>query len=106
MLQKGLQRIRNEGIYKSTLIYQLLDQHHQLQPLVTTSECRSQTVMVAESGPITNPLTEHLARKGMVVSAGYGSNKHNQVRIANFPTHSKEQVEMLVDHIREFKEQA
>jgi phosphoserine aminotransferase len=33
---------------------------------------------------------------------GYGVNKKTQLRFANFPTHSKEQFELLVDTLTEF----
>jgi phosphoserine aminotransferase len=102
MLQKGIDRIRNEGIYKSTILYQMLEQHHFLRPFVEMPENRSQTVVVADSGTNGAALMQHLDAKGLVVGAGYGSFKTQQVRIANFPTHSKEQMELLVDTISAF----
>ena len=35
----------------------------------------------------------------MMIGGGYGPFKGKHIRIANFPTHSKEQIEMLVDTI-------
>jgi phosphoserine aminotransferase len=46
---------------------------------------------------------DYLAKKHIMVGTGYGPYKAQQVRIANFPTHSKEQVEMLVDLIADYK---
>jgi len=102
MLQKGLNRIRNEGIYKSTLLYQLFEQHQLFKPFVEVAECRSQTVVVANTGSHTEALMDYLGKRGLIIGSGYGSFKQTQVRIANFPTHSKEQVEMLVDQIQAF----
>ncbi len=102
MLQKGIGRIRNEGIYKSTILYQMLEEHQLMRPFVETSENRSQTVIVADSGAQSAELIQYLDAKGLVVGTGYGDFKTKQVRIANFPTHSKEQMELLVDQISAF----
>ena len=47
-------------------------------------------------------LTTHyinkLKEKGLIIGKGYGSTT-NQIRIANFPTHSKEVFELLCDEL-------
>jgi phosphoserine aminotransferase len=48
-------------------------------------------------------MTNHLIKKGMLPGDGYGAQKKTQLRFANFPAHSKEQYELLVDSILEFK---
>jgi phosphoserine aminotransferase len=48
-------------------------------------------------------VTKALLAKGMQPGDGYGSNKKTQLRFANFPTHSKEQFELLVDTLNEFQ---
>ena len=40
--------------------------------------------------------------KGLIVGKGYGDKKEHQIRIANFPAHSKEQVELLCDSLENF----
>ena len=99
MLAKGMDKIRNETIYKSTLIYNLFEQHEMLSPFVKKKKYRSQTVGVAEVKGGTDDLLGQLAEKGLVVGGGYSQFKGQHIRIANFPTHSKEQMEMLVDTI-------
>lgn len=101
MLTKGIDQIRNEAIYKSTLIYDLCEKHEKLTPFVSEKKFRSQTVGVAEVSGGAAALMEGLSAKGMQVGSGYGPFKGQQIRIASFPTHSKEQVEMLVDTIQE-----
>lgn len=102
MLTKGLDRIRKEAMYKSTLLYTYFENHSVFSPFVTNAEARSQTVVVAQTGEATNALIDFLKAKGMVVGSGYGPFKNAHIRIANFPTHSKESVEMLVDTIDAF----
>ena len=101
MLEKGIKRIRTEGQYKSALLYQTLESHPLLQPFVKEVAWRSQTVVVADAGSHADDLAQALLQKGLVVGRGYGPYKDAHIRIANFPTHSKETVEMLVDRMME-----
>jgi phosphoserine aminotransferase len=102
MLNRGIGMIRNETVYKSAILYNMLDRHTKLTPYVSDPKLRSNTVIVIESGDHTADLMKSLAAKHMIVGTGYGSKKDTQVRIANFPTHSKEQFEMLTDLIEQW----
>lgn len=98
MLAKGVTQIRRETDYKAAVIYNLLQKHPKLSPFVDQEKYRSKTTIVArvdygEARDFIDPLEQ----KGLVVGTGYGSFKREHIRIANFPTHSKEQTEMLVD---------
>ena len=99
MVKKGIGQIRREALYKSALIYNLFENNDQLQPFVQEKKFRSVTVGVAEVLGGANPLLQKLEEKGLVLGGGYGSFKGKHIRIANFPTHSKEQIEMLVDTV-------
>ncbi len=102
MLKRGIKTIRNETIYKSTLLYDLFEEIPILNPYIKTKENQSKTVCVSEIRSDQDRLLEHLNERGIIIGKGYGPYKDTQIRIANFPTHSKEQIEMLVDTIREF----
>lgn len=102
-LRKGIQTIRRETEYKAAILYQALDQHPLVKPFVLENQWRSKTVIVAQTGNHTQRLSEHLAGRGLLAGDGYGPGKGNQLRFANFPTHSKEQYEWLVDSILDFK---
>jgi phosphoserine aminotransferase len=52
---------------------------------------------VAQCGDHAEKITTKLQAKGMQPGDGYGPAKKSQLRFANFPTHSKEQFELLVD---------
>lgn len=103
MNRRGIQIIRKETEYKAAILYQALDNHPLIKAFVKQPVDRSKTVIVAECGEHTETLTNHLIKKGMLPGDGYGAQKKTQLRFANFPTHSKEQFELLVDSIAEFK---
>lgn len=102
MNRRSIQTIRRETEYKAAILYQALDKHPLINAFVKNPADRSKTVIVADCGAHTEALTDHLMKKGMLPGDGYGSQKKSQLRFANFPAHSKEQYELLVDSITEF----
>lgn len=100
MLSKGLEQIRRESMYKSALIYDLYENHEKLSAFVSEKKYRSVTVGVAKVENGAESLMKQLSEKGLIVGGGYGPFKGQHIRIASFPTHSKEQMEMLVDTIK------
>ncbi|ELR71483.1 phosphoserine aminotransferase [Fulvivirga imtechensis AK7] len=99
MLKKGIDQIRRETEYKAAVLYQAFDQSPVLSAFVSNREHQSKTTLVAKS---TNPsagIISKLSEKGLVIGSGYSKFKEQHIRIANFPTHSKEQVEMLADEL-------
>jgi len=103
MINRGIQQIRNDNIYKAAILYNMLDQHDILKPFVKDNKLRSETIIVIDSGNRTEDLIKFVANHKMEIGDGYGAMKGKQVRIANFPTHSKEQFEMLVDIVEKFE---
>jgi len=103
MMEKGIGKIRQETEYKSSLMYHTLDEHPLLRPFVKDPHIRSKTVIVAETEGTATTLIDMLKNNQLVVGGGYGNYKTKHIRIANFPTHSKEQFEMLVDKINLLK---
>ena len=103
MLGKGLLAIRREVDYKSAILNQVIEAHPQLAHFVTNEKHRSKTVKVINTSSDSSLLVDHLKKKKIHVGTGYGSYKKEQIRIANFPTHSKEQTEMLVDLLEVFR---
>jgi phosphoserine aminotransferase len=97
MLRRGIETIRRETDYKAALLYHALEKHSDFKPFVKDPQHRSRTVIVAETGNHTEQLTRKLIESGMQPGDGYGPAKKSQLRFANFPTHSKEQFELLVD---------
>jgi phosphoserine aminotransferase len=99
MNRKGIEQIKKETVYKAEVLYQALESCNYLSPFVKNKSCRSKTTIVAEleNEAESEKLHQYLKAKNMIVSTGYGQYKNQHIRIANFPTHSREQIEMLAD---------
>ena len=102
-LRRGITTIRQETEYKSAILYQALENHSIIRPAVEEKKWRSKTTIVANTGTLTYKLTSHLESHGLLPGEGYGSAKKHQLRFGNFPAHSKEVYEKLVDLIRGFE---
>ncbi|MCA6074775.1 aminotransferase class V-fold PLP-dependent enzyme [Fulvivirga sedimenti] len=104
MLEKGLDQIRRETAYKSAMLYHTYENHPRLRAFVTNPEQRSRTTTVAHVDSGSPELISYLSSRGFIVGSGYGKYKSDHIRIANFPTHSKEQIEMLADYLSAWKQ--
>jgi phosphoserine aminotransferase len=102
MLRRGIKALRNETDYKAAIFYHALQTNRFIKPFVSNPNFQSKTVIVAACGEYTQRLSGFLAANGMLPGEGYGAFKNSQLRFANFPAHSKEQVEKLVDLLTEF----
>lgn len=96
MIARGVKMVRNETVYKSTILYQTLENSSLFTPFVSEKKNRSKTVIVTDT-PDQARILEDLEKKKIILGKGYGAFKNEHLRIANFPAHSKEQVEMLCD---------
>ena len=103
MLTKGINQIRKETDYKASLLYHTLEEHPLLSPFVQDKKYRSKTVIVADSTSSPSDIISALKQAHVIIGSGYGNYRQQHIRIANFPTHSKEQVEVLVDRINAIK---
>jgi phosphoserine aminotransferase len=102
-LRIGITRIRQETDYKATVLYQALSTHSIAQSFVKDTSAQSKTVIVAECGDHAAMINGYLSKHGFYPGAGYGELKKTQLRFANFPAHSKEQYEKLVDLLGQIK---
>lgn len=92
MLRRGIETIRQETEFKSALMYNMLEKHDKFKPFVEIEAHRSQTVVVADilDGTSSSEVIASLKEHGLEIGKGYGKLKDSQIRIANFPTSSKE----------------
>ena len=104
-LRRGIDTIRKETDYKAAVLYQALEKNAFSSPFVKEKQFRSKTVVVADCGEHTEKLAAFLAARGLHAGDGYGPAKKTQLRFANFPAHSKEQYELLVDCLEEYQQQ-
>lgn len=99
MVKKGIDQIRRETEYKAAVLYQAFGQSDVFAPFVKDPKHQSKTTLVAESKVSSATIISKLSEKGLVIGSGYGKFKDQHIRIANFPTHSKEHVELLADEL-------
>ncbi|WP_422006275.1 aminotransferase class V-fold PLP-dependent enzyme [Roseivirga pacifica] len=103
MLEKGIDVIRREANYKAALLQHMVEEHPLLDHFVENKAHRSKTVVVANTSVDSTAIINKLAEKGLVIGNGYSAYKGKQIRIATFPTHSKEQIELLVDMLNDVR---
>ena len=96
MQQAGITKLREEQEAKAQLLYEFFDMHPVLHPFVNKGD-RSQTVIVVDTQGKTKEILQRLQQQGFIVGSGYGKYKDNQIRIAQFPAHSMEDVEKLLE---------
>ncbi len=92
----GIERIRKETHEKATTLYSFLQNSSVFSAFVTEQRHQSKTVIVANSTKPSAGVIAAIKKAGMIVGSGYGSLKDSQLRIANFPALSVEQVEKLI----------
>jgi phosphoserine aminotransferase len=102
ILNYGVSRMRSDTVYKARLIQSLVERHPMLELFVSSKEHRSDTTIVANASDNEKIITA-LEQKNMIIGKGYGDFKEKHIRIANFPTHSKESIEFLVDSLSEIE---
>lgn len=92
----GIAKIRAQGEAKAKLIYTFFDNHPKFTPAIKNPDFRSITTIAIETGSSSEDLIKRLAKKGFILGAGYGEKRNTQLRIANFPAHSIEDVKGLL----------
>lgn len=99
MVKKGVDVIRKETELKASKLYDFAEKSPLLDIFVKNPAHRSQTVVVANTTGNAADLISKMKESDLVIGSGYGSFKDKQVRIANFPATSVEQVELLIDKL-------
>jgi phosphoserine aminotransferase len=102
-LRIGIKKIRQETDYKAAILYQALKAHPLMSAFVKDESAQSKTVIVADCGEHSVRISNYLSEHGFNPGEGYGEKKKSQLRFANFPAHSKEQYERMVDLIENLK---
>ena len=86
---------------KADKLYAFFDQSEQWTPFVDIPRWRSETVIVLDTPNQAHDIVAKLGEKGIVVATGYGQRKPDQIRIANFPAHTLEDVDRLLQAFSE-----
>jgi phosphoserine aminotransferase len=95
----GIDTIRKQTEEKARMLYKFLTDSSGYEPFVKEDRHRSQTVIV---GTTRNPADVLATTKqaGMIVGSGYGKSKDSQIRIANFPAVSTDQIDTLLSALK------
>ncbi|MBI4036018.1 alanine--glyoxylate aminotransferase family protein [Candidatus Daviesbacteria bacterium] len=99
MLKIGINNIRQDMDKKAKALYELFENHHLYKPYVANKEFRSPTTAVFDVKGTSESLRKKLSQKGFIVGAGYGDNKLNHIRVANFPAHTYKDTLQLLKYI-------
>ncbi|GAB2589058.1 aminotransferase class V-fold PLP-dependent enzyme [Spirosoma areae] len=95
----GIDTLRKQTEEKARMLYKFLDTSPDYEAFVKQERHRSQTVIVATTKKPSASVIASAKEAGMVVGSGYGTFKEMQIRIANFPATSAEQVAALIDQL-------
>ena len=96
-LKSGLNKIRREISIKYELIEKVVLEHPKLSYSVVNSKFRSPSVIVLNAQKETTKISSFLESNDVIIGMGYGKMKSSQIRIANFPAHSRQDVSRLCD---------
>ncbi|MCI0330528.1 MAG: aminotransferase class V-fold PLP-dependent enzyme [candidate division Zixibacteria bacterium] len=99
LIKVGIEAVEKDTKEKAKTLYDWLEGHPVLKPFVKNPTDRSFTVIPAHlpEGKTATAVQEALKPHNIAVGSGYGTFKETQIRIANFPQHSKENISHLIE---------
>ncbi|MFZ1320051.1 MAG: aminotransferase class V-fold PLP-dependent enzyme [Ignavibacteria bacterium] len=100
MNAQGISEIRKGTEDKANLLYDFFDSHRSFTPFVKDPSDRSKTIIVIEAGNRQEEVKKLLSDNGIIVGSGYGKFKTEQIRIANFPMHKKDDVLKIINTLK------
>lgn len=95
----GIETIRKQTEEKARMLYKFLEGSDRYAPFVEQDRHRSQTVIVATTEKPASVIAD-AKKAGLVIGSGYGKFKDSQIRMANFPATSTEQVAALIEQLK------
>lgn len=97
--REGIEKVRSDIRSRSEQIYSTFTDREGFKIFVQDPRYRSATVLTIEVIGGSSGLVARLAKQGLEVGSGYGKFKDSQIRIANFPMHSRDDLEELLKAI-------
>jgi phosphoserine aminotransferase len=101
MNRVGAGAIRRQTQDRAVQLYKAIGASGGLEVFVKTPDHRSATVIVAGTRGSAPALLEKWKGQNLVVGSGYGNYKEKQIRIANFPANTDEEIAQLLKAIGE-----
>lgn len=100
----GIDKIRFETEEKARMFYDYFFTRKDMKLFVEDPFDRSKTIIVVDCFDKQGSVKRYLADKGFLVSSGYGKYSGNQIRIANFPMHTIDDVTRMIEvlDVKEF----
>jgi len=92
----GIEVVRQQTDDNARMLYKFLEAHPGFEPFVKEERHRSRTVVVANTVKPSSEIIAEVKKEKMIVGSGYGQFKDSQIRIANFPATSEEQLQALI----------
>jgi phosphoserine aminotransferase len=99
----GIQQIRKEIKAKATDLYAFANTSEFFKPFVVESKYQSDTIIVLDSKVDSAAVISYLSKQGCTIGSGYGVQKNNQLRIANFPATSPQEMSHLIELLSSYK---
>lgn len=102
MLHRGIKIIRNETIYKSIIIRKALEESSGFEPLITDIDHQSKSIICGRTMTNKQEVVNSFLSNDVELDVYSDTGESSIIRIANYPAHSKEQVEYLADLLARF----
>ena len=99
----GAETVRKQTEEKYKLLNKYIETSRAFSPSVAEERHRSRTVIVANTRIPSPEVIAQIKQANMIVGSGYGPFKESQIRIANFPAVSFEQVEALIGELKKLE---
>lgn len=102
MHNRGIQVIRNEIKYKALVFENAVKESTEFELLISDPEFRSRNIICARTSADIERVEKYFYSKGLEPDMYKSDEGDTILRIANYPAHSKEQVEYLADMVMRF----
>lgn len=103
MHETDLSLLRAEIDDRAGYLYDYFDHHDKYHPFVERTDDRSPTMIVVRTYGDSSEIIAHLKKNGLIVGAGYGDLKEQHIRIANFPSHTMDEMKRLTASLDRFR---
>lgn len=99
MLKQKITKIRQDTDKKAQALYNFFNNHQKFKPFIPNTQNQSPTTAVFDIKGKSETIRNKLTKAGFLIGAGYGDNKQNHIRIANFPSHSITDLKRMLKYI-------
>jgi phosphoserine aminotransferase len=97
--EQGIENIRTEISAKAKLVYEFASTSKNFTILVKDENFQSESVIVLQCKNGSEQIIKDLKAQGLHVTSGYGKFKNDEIRIANFPSTTKQDMLQLIESL-------